>query len=84
MKKKWIILIIIVLILAIACFFIFSKRSFSVKESTTIANPASSYCINNGGELEIRTDVNGGQYGVCKKNGLECEEWKFLRGECVL
>lgn len=84
MKKKWIILIIIVLILAIACFFIFNKKNISVNENTTIANPASSYCIKNGGELEIRTDTDGGQYGVCKKNGVECDEWKFFRGECVL
>lgn len=48
-----------------------------------IANPASVYCKKLGYTLEIRTDAEGGQYGVCIFNdGNECEEWKFFRGEC--
>lgn len=48
-----------------------------------IANPASVYCEKLGFTLEIRTDAEGGQYGVCIFNdGNECEEWKFFRGEC--
>lgn len=47
-----------------------------------IANPASEYCINEGGSLEIRTSSEG-QYGVCIfKDNTECEEWAFFRGEC--
>lgn len=48
-----------------------------------MANPASVYCVDKGGKLEIRTDKDGGQYGVCiLPSGNECEEWKFFRGEC--
>lgn len=48
-----------------------------------IANPASVYCEQNGGKLEIRTAVNGGQAGYCKfSNGSECEEWAYFRKEC--
>jgi len=48
-----------------------------------IANPASVYCIENGGTLEIITDEEGGQIGICTfANGKECEEWAFYNGEC--
>lgn len=51
--------------------------------SIGIANPASVYCQKEGGNLEIRKDENGGEYGVCIfKGGKECEEWAFFRGEC--
>ena len=48
-----------------------------------IANPASTSCIQKGGSLEILTDENGGQYGMCTlPDGTKCEEWAFFRGEC--
>jgi len=50
---------------------------------TGMANPASVYCQEQGGTLEMRTDADGGQYGVCIfPDGSECEEWAFFRGEC--
>jgi len=46
-------------------------------------NPASVYCEEQGGTLQIRTDAQGGQYGVCVfEDGSECDEWAFFRGEC--
>jgi putative hemolysin len=50
---------------------------------TGMANPASTYCLEQGGQLEIRTDETGGQYGICILPEGECEEWAFFRGECV-
>lgn len=48
-----------------------------------LANPASVYCQQQGGRLEIRTDATGGQQGICLfPGGKECEEWAFFRGEC--
>jgi putative hemolysin len=53
------------------------------KKDTQIANPASVYCIEHAGRLEIRTDETGGQYGVCIfSDNSECEEWAYFRGEC--
>ncbi|HEX5457961.1 MAG TPA: DUF333 domain-containing protein [Candidatus Nitrosotalea sp.] len=50
--------------------------------STTIANPASVYCINTGGKLSMQT-TSTGQTGVCTfSNGSQCEEWSYFRGEC--
>ena len=48
-----------------------------------LANPASTNCIDKGGQLEIRKDDAGNEYGVCKfSDGSECEEWAFFREEC--
>lgn len=47
-----------------------------------LANPASTYCIENGGKLEIRKTQNGADYGVCIFDNFECEEWDFYRGTC--
>lgn len=50
--------------------------------STTIANPASVYCVNHGGKLDIKT-TSAGQTGMCTfPNGSQCEEWSYFRGEC--
>lgn len=50
--------------------------------STTIANPASVYCVSHGGKLDIQT-TSAGQTGMCTfPNGSQCEEWSYLRGEC--
>jgi putative hemolysin len=86
MKKErvyWIILAIIILaiICAIICFWFF--RNPANNENSQIANPASVYCINQSGTLEIRTASDGSQTGYCIfENGRECEEWAFFRGEC--
>lgn len=48
-----------------------------------MANPASVFCADNGGTVEIRKDAQGGEHGVCIfADGSECEEWAFFRGEC--
>ena len=46
-----------------------------------IANPASVYCGEIGGELTM-VEGEGGTSGVCKKDGAECDEWALYRGEC--
>lgn len=49
---------------------------------TQLPNPASQYCEEQGGTVEIR-DESGGQRGVCVfDDGSECDEWEFYRGEC--
>lgn len=47
-----------------------------------LANPASVFCEENGGTLEMRTDASGTS-GLCIfAGGSECEEWAYFRGEC--
>jgi len=93
MNKRWLYLLIIILILLFVVSYIFIKLSEKKEEkfvnnesmnNSEIANPASVYCKENNGTLEIRNNEDGSQYGVCKKNGKECEEWKYFRGECKL
>jgi len=48
-----------------------------------LPNPASVFCEEQGGVLEIRTDETGAQTGYCLfPDGSECEEWAFFRNEC--
>ncbi len=47
--------------------------------SATLANPASTFCLEEGGLLDFRNGT-----GHCMfQNGVECEEWAFYRGECT-
>ena len=49
---------------------------------TSLANPASKNCIDQGGRLEIE-DRSDGQVGICIfADGSQCEEWDLLRGRC--
>ncbi len=45
----------------------------------TIANPASVYCVEQGGRIEIVTTEKG-QIGICVlPDGRRIEEWEFFR-----
>jgi putative hemolysin len=47
-------------------------------------NPASTNCQEKGGKLNLRTDENKRTYGVCIfRDDSECEEWLFLREDCM-
>lgn len=51
---------------------------------TGIANPASVYCEEHGGRVDIRSDSTGNQTGYCIfPDGSECEEWAYFRGQCL-
>lgn len=45
-----------------------------------LANPASVYCEEQGGRVDLREDEDGGSYGMCVfPDGTEIEEWEFFR-----
>jgi putative hemolysin len=47
-----------------------------------IANPASVYCEEQGGRVDIRSNANGDQVGICVfPDGREVDEWAHYRGE---
>ncbi len=51
--------------------------------TTGLPNPASVYCEEQGGVVEIRTDEEGNQQGFCVfPDGSECDEWAYFRGRC--
>tara|TARA_B100000959_G_C14990559_1_gene627693 strand:+ start:4567 stop:4830 length:264 start_codon:yes stop_codon:yes gene_type:complete len=69
------ILLLTVVILAVGC--------SSKPQRIGMPNPASVFCIENGGDLEIRPGNDGGEVGYCVfEDGSECGEWAFFRGEC--
>lgn len=39
-----------------------------------MANPASKFCVENGGELDIVTGYDGSQIGMCRLENYACEE----------
>ncbi|WNU96228.1 DUF333 domain-containing protein [Neisseria sp. DTU_2020_1000833_1_SI_GRL_NUU_006] len=53
------------------------------KESVPMAdmpNPASEFCVKQGGKLEIKKDKDGGEYGMCHlPDGIVVEEWAYFR-----
>jgi hypothetical protein len=54
----------------------------TASENTQMANPASTYCIEQDGNSVI-IETEAGQAGICKfDDGSECDEWAFFRKEC--
>jgi putative hemolysin len=48
-----------------------------------LPNPASEYCVQQGGTLIIEQRGDGGEYGLCLfDDNRQCEEWALLRGDC--
>ncbi len=59
------------------------ENCLAVGDNAQLANPASTYCVEQGGESDIRTMADGSQKGFCLfDDGSECEEWAFFQGEC--
>lgn len=80
MKK--IIALTIILITLTACAVPQTQTPTDVPQAN-IPNPASVYCEQNGGKLEIVTAADGSQSGVCLfPDGSACDEWAYYRGEC--
>jgi putative hemolysin len=51
--------------------------------SAGIPNPASVFCEENGGTLDLRSDAAGNVQGICVfLDGSECDEWAYYREEC--
>ena len=51
----------------------------SPNDTSQLANPASVYCIDQGGTLEIVDEANG-QVGYCTlPDGTRVEEWEYFR-----
>ena len=62
--------------------FWYELKSSTAAPGSSIANPASTFCVQNGGKLEIRKTA-AGEVGICVfADKSECEEWAYMRGEC--
>lgn len=85
MMKKLVLVLFLTLVLTFFLIGCTEKTSadFSESSETQIANPASVYCQEQGGKLEIRTNTDGAQTGYCiLADGTECEEWDYFNKKC--
>ena len=56
------------------------NEDFPEQKMIGMANPASVYCVEQGGESITKQNKDGSEYGICKfKDGKEVEEWEFYR-----
>jgi len=91
MKKITLIFLIVILIVVVITLLSYFLSSFSTnyeenksnnKSNPELANPASVFCLEHNGIIEMRQNENG-QYGVCIFNdSSECDEWQYYREEC--
>jgi putative hemolysin len=73
---------IIPLLILVVFIFGCTQSAKPAVSNVQIANPASVFCEEHGGKLDIKDEV-GGQVGYCTlPDGKVCEEWAFYRGEC--
>lgn len=92
MKNKIFFCLIIIIVLltvsGIAYSFVTRGKSLSPSSSSPqpavgLANPASVYCEEQGGQSQIVTTPDGAQSGDCLfPDGSKCDEWAFFRHEC--
>jgi putative hemolysin len=62
---------------AVFCLVAAGVHYFTSSDEVTLANPAAVWCKEMGYSYEIRTNDDGGQYGVCIfPNGTEQDAWK--------
>ncbi len=62
-----------------------TERLNQSESSSSLANPASEYCLSQGGKLEIQDKEDGSQYGLCYfEDNRACEEWALFRGYCPI
>lgn len=78
-KTLFTLFMLIGIVLSVSC----SPTQTGPISKSTMPNPASVYCEQNGGKLELRQDASGGVVGICIfPNGSECEEWAYFRSQC--
>lgn len=84
MNRK-IIITIIILILIAGGIYLWQRQTAEPDESgdkAQLANPASVYCEEQGGEVESRV-IQSGAKGFCKfEDESECGQWDYFREEC--
>lgn len=63
---------------------VFNQKVEQKESTASMTNPASKYCEENNGKLEIITQSDGSQFGLCQFEDYSCEEWAYMNGECTI
>lgn len=52
-------------------------------QDTALSNPATVYCLEQGGKFTMSKTLDGSTEGLCiLPSNITCEEWAFYRGDC--
>ena len=71
---------IFTLLTIFSCQAVNTENTNASEKNIGMPNPASVYCVKQGGESIIKKDSAGNSYGVCKfKDGKEVDEWQYFR-----
>jgi putative hemolysin len=83
MKQLTIVTLVVIVLVLAACVPLPASRATPTQGEAGLPNPASKYCVDRGGKLEIRNET-AGQAGYCVfTDGSECDEWAYFRGQCA-
>ncbi|HAT03409.1 MAG TPA: hypothetical protein DCS29_01360 [Candidatus Magasanikbacteria bacterium] len=86
---RFFLIMVVLLLLGVGCSENSTPRSLDdgfvklpIDAQIGLANPASTYCEEQGGKLEIAENDYGSTAYCGFPDGTYCEEWEFYRGEC--
>lgn len=55
----------------------------SIAKDTALSNPATVYCLQEGGKFTMKKTLDGSTVGICElASNIQCEEWAFYKGDC--
>jgi len=82
--KLWAGILVVLLLAGCGAASSTAEPAAPVGPAANMANPASTHCVEKGGQVQIRQGTDGGEIGFCVfADGSACEEWAFFRGECT-
>lgn len=61
-----------------------SQENTNIDSEPSLSNPASVNCQEQGGQLQIVSNTDGSQFGLCQLEDYACEEWALLNGDCTI
>ncbi|WP_164658046.1 DUF333 domain-containing protein [Tropicibacter sp. Alg240-R139] len=57
-----------------------ASTALASETKTTLANPAATFCIENGGTYQLGKDENGNSVGYCiLSDGQKVDAWDYIR-----
>ncbi|EGR0262994.1 putative hemolysin [Vibrio cholerae] len=77
MNKTALLLTVVGVVLLTGC--ARQENEYTVKEYTSMANPASVYCVEQGGQLEMVTENEQRVTYCVTKDGEKIEQWEYFR-----
>jgi putative hemolysin len=59
------------------------KTDDKLAQDTALTNPATVYCLQQGGKFTMRKSLDGSTEGLCTlSDNITCEVWAYYQGDC--